>query len=48
MIVLVLLRLDRTVIGDFLGDQDQLNKDVMYAYVDMLDFTNKEIVSSLR
>jgi len=41
-------RLDRTVIGDFLGDQDQLTKDVMYAYVDMLDFTNKEIVSSLR
>jgi len=41
-------RLDRTVIGDFLGDSDPFQKDVMYAYVDMLDFKAKDIVVALR
>ena len=41
-------RLDRTVIGDFLGDPDDLNKNVMYVYVDMLDFKDKDLIQSLR
>ena len=41
-------RLDRTVIGDFLGDPDELNKSTMYTYVDMLDFKNKDLVQALR
>jgi len=41
-------RLDRTVIGDFLGDPEEYNKTIMYIYVDMLDFKNKELVQALR
>ena len=41
-------RLDRTVIGDFLGDPDDLNKNTMYLYVDMLDFKDKDLIQSLR
>lgn len=41
-------RLDKTVVGDFLGDPDKFNKEVMYAYVDQLDFNEKDFVSALR
>uniref|UniRef100_A0A9L0RE53 ADP ribosylation factor guanine nucleotide exchange factor 2 n=1 Tax=Equus caballus TaxID=9796 RepID=A0A9L0RE53_HORSE len=41
-------RLDSTQVGDFLGDSMRFNKEVMYAYVDQLDFCEKEFVSALR
>lgn len=41
-------RLDKTVVGDFLGEPDKFNKEVMYAYVDLLDFNEKDFVSALR
>lgn len=41
-------RLDKTQIGEFLGECNEFNKEVMYAYVDYLDFTGKDIVSGLR
>jgi len=41
-------RLDKTGIGDFLGDSDDLSKEVMYAYVDQMDFGNRDMVSALR
>ncbi|XP_023713416.1 brefeldin A-inhibited guanine nucleotide-exchange protein 1 isoform X2 [Cryptotermes secundus] len=41
-------RLDKTGIGDFLGDSDDFSKEVMYAYVDQMDFNNRDIVSALR
>nr|XP_010956931.1 brefeldin A-inhibited guanine nucleotide-exchange protein 2 isoform X3 [Camelus bactrianus] len=41
-------RLDSTQVGDFLGESMKFNKEVMYAYVDQLDFCEKEFVSALR
>ncbi|XP_030068916.1 brefeldin A-inhibited guanine nucleotide-exchange protein 2 isoform X1 [Microcaecilia unicolor] len=41
-------RLDFTQIGDFLGESNKFNKEVMYAYVDQLDFCGKDFVSALR
>jgi len=41
-------RLDRTVIGEFLGEAEELNKTVMYCYVDLLDFKDKDLVQALR
>ena len=41
-------RLDKTIIGEFIGDHDAFNKEVMCAYVDKIDFFNMEIVSALR
>uniref|UniRef100_A0A914USB7 SEC7 domain-containing protein n=1 Tax=Plectus sambesii TaxID=2011161 RepID=A0A914USB7_9BILA len=41
-------RLDKAVVGDFLGDGDAFCKEIMYAYVDRMDFTGKEFVASLR
>ncbi|XP_030624788.1 brefeldin A-inhibited guanine nucleotide-exchange protein 1 [Chanos chanos] len=41
-------RLDSTQVGEFLGDNDRLNKEVMYAYVDQMDFQGKDFVSALR
>ena len=38
----------QTQVGDFLGDSTKFNKEVMYAYVDQLDFCEKEFVSALR
>lgn len=34
--------------GEFLGDNDRFNKEVMYAYVDQMDFQGKDFVSALR
>lgn len=41
-------RLDKTAIGDFLGENEKFNKEVMYAYIDEMDFYGMEIVSALR
>ncbi|XP_057680326.1 brefeldin A-inhibited guanine nucleotide-exchange protein 1 isoform X3 [Corythoichthys intestinalis] len=41
-------RLDSTQVGEFLGDNERFNKEVMYAYVDQMDFQGKDFVSALR
>ncbi|KAJ8011853.1 hypothetical protein DPEC_G00062590 [Dallia pectoralis] len=41
-------RLDSTQVGEFIGDNERLNKEVMYAYVDQMDFKGKDFVSALR
>ncbi|RUS76389.1 hypothetical protein EGW08_015840 [Elysia chlorotica] len=41
-------RLDRTVVGDFLGENEKLHKEVMYAYIDHMNFVDMDIVSALR
>ncbi|XP_057662143.1 brefeldin A-inhibited guanine nucleotide-exchange protein 1 isoform X1 [Diorhabda carinulata] len=41
-------RLDKTFIGEFLGDNDDLSKQVMYVYVDQMNFTNMDFVAALR
>ncbi|KAK3091259.1 hypothetical protein FSP39_018373 [Pinctada imbricata] len=41
-------RLDKTLVGDFLGENEKFNKEVMYAYVDQLDFTEMSFVPALR
>uniref|UniRef100_A0A914NE75 SEC7 domain-containing protein n=1 Tax=Meloidogyne incognita TaxID=6306 RepID=A0A914NE75_MELIC len=41
-------RLDKSVIGDYLGDGDSFNQKVMYAYVDTFDFSGVNIVQALR
>lgn len=41
-------RLDKTSIGDFLGEHDDFNKEVMYNYVDQMLFAGKDLVSALR
>ncbi|KAH9363365.1 hypothetical protein HPB48_006471 [Haemaphysalis longicornis] len=35
-------------IGDYLGENEKLNKEVMCAYVDQMDFAGKDFVSALR
>lgn len=35
-------------VGEFLGDNDRINKEVMYAYVDQMDFQGKDFVPALR
>ncbi|KAB0792741.1 hypothetical protein PPYR_14700 [Photinus pyralis] len=41
-------RLDKTFIGDFLGENDEFSKEVMYVYVDTLNFADMDIVTALR
>ena len=41
-------RLDKTQVGEFLGEIDKFNREVMYAYVDQMDFSGKDFVSALR
>ncbi|MBN3281274.1 BIG1 protein, partial [Polyodon spathula] len=41
-------RLDSTQVGEFLGDNDRFSKEVMYAYVDQMDFQGKDFVCALR
>ena len=38
----------QTQVGEFLGDNERFNKEVMYAYVDQMDFQGKDFVSALR
>lgn len=41
-------RLDKTAIGDYLGENDDFSKEVMYAYIDEMNFADIDIVASLR
>ncbi|KAH1004368.1 hypothetical protein HUJ04_004126 [Dendroctonus ponderosae] len=41
-------RLDKTNIGDFLGDNDDFCKEIMYTYVDQMDFVQMDFVAALR
>ncbi|KAH7646405.1 brefeldin a-inhibited guanine nucleotide-exchange protein 1-like [Dermatophagoides farinae] len=41
-------RLDKSHVGEFMGDFNTFNKEVMYAYVDQMDFADRDIVSALR
>ncbi|KAK3688643.1 hypothetical protein B0T22DRAFT_160257 [Podospora appendiculata] len=41
-------RLDKAQIGEFLGEGDQKNIDIMHAFVDTMDFTKKRFVDALR
>ncbi|XP_007578104.1 brefeldin A-inhibited guanine nucleotide-exchange protein 2 [Poecilia formosa] len=41
-------RLDTTQVGEFLGENTKFNKEVMYCYVDQLDFCGWDFVSALR
>lgn len=41
-------RLDKTGLGDYLGDNDDFGKEVMYAYVDQMNFKDRDLVAALR
>lgn len=41
-------RLDKTAIGDYLGENDDYCKQVMYAYIDAMNFCQMNIVPALR
>ncbi|KAH6857062.1 hypothetical protein B0I37DRAFT_319025 [Chaetomium sp. MPI-CAGE-AT-0009] len=41
-------RLDKAQIGEYLGEGDQKNVDIMHAFVDMMDFGKKRFVDALR
>ncbi|TMS16775.1 Brefeldin A-inhibited guanine nucleotide-exchange protein 2 [Larimichthys crocea] len=41
-------RLDTTQVGEYLGENIKFNKEVMYCYVDQLDFCGRDFVSALR
>ncbi|ROT72630.1 putative brefeldin A-inhibited guanine nucleotide-exchange protein 1 isoform X2 [Penaeus vannamei] len=41
-------RLDKTQVGDFLGDPDPVNREVMCAYIDQMDFHERDFVPALR
>lgn len=40
--------LPQTQVGEFLGENAKFNKEVMYCYVDQLDFCGRDFVSALR
>lgn len=40
--------LDKAAIGDFLGEDGDLNIAIMHAFVDLMDFTNMSFVDALR
>lgn len=41
-------RLDKAQIGEYLGEGDQKNIEIMHAFVDSMDFTKKRFVDALR
>uniref|UniRef100_A0A182TAU9 SEC7 domain-containing protein n=1 Tax=Anopheles maculatus TaxID=74869 RepID=A0A182TAU9_9DIPT len=41
-------RLDKTQIGDYLGENDEQSKTVMCAYIDAMNFAELDIVAALR
>lgn len=41
-------RLDKTQVGELIGDNDLFSREVMYSYIDKLDFTDLDFVSALR
>ena len=40
--------LDKTLIGDYLGEREDFNLKVMHAYVDALDFSGLEFDMAIR
>jgi brefeldin A-inhibited guanine nucleotide-exchange protein len=40
--------LDKTMIGDYLGEGDEVNIQTMHAFVDYMDFSGKPFVDALR
>ena len=40
--------LDKTVIGDCLGEDDKRHKQIMYAYIDQLDFIQMNFLAAIR
>lgn len=40
--------LDKTAIGDYLGEVDTLNKDVLYAHIESMNFVQKPFVPALK
>ena len=40
--------LDKTLIGDCLGHEDNHYKQIMYAYIDQIDFNNMDFLAALR
>ena len=40
------LRLDKTALGEYLGELD--NKELMHRYVDLMNFSNMEFLKALR
>lgn len=41
-------KLDKAQLGEYLGEGDQANIDIMHAFVDGMDFTKKRFVEALR
>ncbi len=41
-------RLDKTLIGDCLGHEDNHFKQIMYAYIDQINFTSMDFLAALR
>ena len=41
-------KLDPTMMGDFMGEGDDFNKAVMYAYIDQFDFQETDFLTALR
>lgn len=41
-------KLDKAQIGEYLGEGDQTNIDIMHAFVDSMEFTKKRFVEALR
>jgi hypothetical protein len=40
--------LDKTTVGDYLGERDPFNLRVMHAFVDSMDFTSLELDDAIR
>ncbi|VDM29132.1 unnamed protein product [Toxocara canis] len=41
-------RLGKTVVGDYMGNGDDFNKKVMYAYIDQMGISKRDFVAALR
>ncbi|XP_020613851.1 brefeldin A-inhibited guanine nucleotide-exchange protein 1-like [Orbicella faveolata] len=41
-------RLDKTQVGELIGDHDLFSREVMYSYIDKFNFTDMDFVSALR
>jgi len=48
MFLLQTKSLDKTLVGDYLGDRDDYNLKVMHAYVDAMDFNELEFDNAIR
>jgi len=40
--------LDKTAMGDYLGGEKEINKDIMHAYIDLMDYTGLRIEAAIR